>query len=436
MNIRVSLGISLVVLFLWITHTFALHVTGMLGVAALAVSGVESIGNLSRYGFGNPAVIFLLSITIIIACVRHTSLIKRSTLLLLLVMGTHRKRIIFAFLLIGSLLAPFVTKIMIFSVLLSLAQELIDREGMQGKSNNFTKALMLATLWGPTMGCIGSITAAHPNAFAITLLQSISSIHISSFTWMSYGMPVLLLSILPAYGILSWFFPQENQFLLGCDKKAVYTELASLPSLSKKEWAIIVILLFVILSWVTTDILSKWLGFPVHPALPALIGASLLLLPPFISVPWKRIEKDIAWNSIILVATASAIGVTLYHTKAVNIIADALFPVLHSLPVFLQMFSLVCIAAVLRIFMSNNSAGVAFLVPTLLALAPLFPMSTVSFLMPVIILSSAPLFPPNMGFTNAYSYAQGYYSVKEMIAAGSVLTVVILLITSVISALR
>lgn len=83
---------------------------------------------------------------------------------------------------------------------------------MEPMKSNFGKALMIACAWGPLIGGIGTPAGAGPNPLAIGFISDIAGIDISFTQWMIYGIPSVVLLIIPSWIVLLLFSGLKKVF--------------------------------------------------------------------------------------------------------------------------------------------------------------------------------------------------------------------------------
>jgi citrate:succinate antiporter len=127
-----------------------------------------------------------------------------------------------------------------------------------------------------------------------------------------------------------------------------------------------------------------WLTDRVHhlsPAVPALLGAALLMLPGVGAISWKTFESRLSWGLVLTVGTSLSLAALMTSTGAASWLGQLLVGRLSGLadvPVML-LLGLVVAVAIVHLAITNLAACVALLVPinaTIAASAGLNPIVT------------------------------------------------------------
>ncbi len=71
-----ALAVLVFSLILWITEAIPFHFTGLLSMALLALTGIDSFSNIVQIGFGNNNVVFFIGVFILSAFINKSGLGK------------------------------------------------------------------------------------------------------------------------------------------------------------------------------------------------------------------------------------------------------------------------------------------------------------------------------------------------------------------------
>lgn len=96
-------------------------------------------------------------------------------------------------------------------MLMPLAKSL-DEEGVEPLKSNFGKALMMSVAWGSLIGGFGTPAGNGPNPLAIGFMKDMAGVDVSFLDWMKYGVPVSIILIPVAWGLLMLVFALNDPF--------------------------------------------------------------------------------------------------------------------------------------------------------------------------------------------------------------------------------
>jgi len=316
-----------------------------------------------------------------------------------------------------------ITDMAVAAMLMPLAKAILDEEGIKPLQSNFGRALMISTAWGPIIGGTGTPAGCGPNPLAISYLSEMAGISVTFPQWMLYGVPVALLLLLPAWGILLLFFPLEIKNLSKSKEELKY-EYEHLPPWSREEIITLVIFSLTVFLWLTSAPLSRRLGIDIPISLPVLLTSLLFFFPKMSRIPWKKIEHEVSWSSILLVVSGISLGMVLYQTGAANWISLVLLGGIGGIHPFIQILLIILIVSLLKVVLSSNTVTGTIIIPIIIALAQNLDISVLSITLPAAITTSLAFILVTSTPTNVIPYSAGYFSITDMAKAGVVMTLV------------
>lgn len=427
---QVALAVLLFALILWMTEAIPFHITGMLGMVILAVLGINSWKELVRDGFGNDVITFFIGVLILSAFITKSGLGKRISMLILSKTGNKTSNIILGFLIAGVLLSMWVTDMAVAAMLMPLAKAILEEENVKPLKSNFGKALMISCAWGPIIGGIGTPAGCGANPLAVGFLKDMAGIDVSFLDWMIFGVPAAILLIFPTWILLLRFFKPEMEYLKKT-KEDLIADYEALPPKTFEQKVTIVLFTLTVILWLLSPAIGEALGITVPISMPVVFTGCLFFFPGLNTRPWKEIQEDISWSSIILVVAGVSLGMQLFKTGAALWVATGLLGGLGGIPVLLQILLIVLIVSLMKIIFSSNTVTGTIIIPIMIALAGSIGMSPLAVTMPAAITASLAFILVTSTPTNVIPYSAGYFSIQDMAKAGTVLT----LISSVIVAI-
>ncbi len=420
---KLALAVLAFALVLWITETFPFHITGFLAIVLLALFNVGTFKEIVASGFGNDVVLFMVGVLILSAFVNQSGLGRRATLFLLSKIGNRTRLVVLGFLVVGALFSMWLSNMAMAAILMPLAKEILDEEGLRPLESNFGRALLIACAWGPSIGGIGTPAGAGPNPIAIGFLADLAGFQLSFPMWTFFGLPFCLALIVPAWLILMLLFPPE-QPVLSRSREEIKSEYRNLAPLNRAEKATIVIFLLTVVFWLSSGLLERWFQIRIPISMTVILTSSLLFIPSVTGIRWRQIEEDVSWGSILLVLAGISMGITLHRTGAASWLSLKLLGGLADLHPILLIFLIILLVSLLKVVLSSNSVSATITVPIMIAFALRSNLPIIQTVLPAAITSSLSFILVTSAPTNVITYAAGYYTVWDMAKAGILLTIV------------
>ena len=428
---QVAMGILLFSLVLWMTEALPFHITGMLSVVLLALFDVDTFKNIVSVGFGNHIITFFIGVLILSAFITKSGLGKRISVYLLSRTGNHTSLIILGFMLVGAMLSMWITNMAVAAMLLPLGVSILEEEGALRLKSNFGKALMIACVWGPLIGGIGTPAGAGPNPIAIGFLKEMAGIDLSFTQWMKYGVPAVILLLPIGWGLLLIMFKPEMKHLKKT-KEELRHEFDNYPPMSREEKLTMIIFLLTVVLWLSSGLIGKILRISIPVSMPVLLTATLFFFPGVTGLKWKEIEEDISWSGIILVVTGISIGMMLYKTGAAGWLSFVLLGGIGTLSPLLRVGSIVLIVMILKIALSSNSVTATIVIPIMIALADNLGLDALSIALPASITASLAFILVTSSPTNVIPYSAGFFSIRDFARSGIIMTIFTTVIVSLV----
>ena len=426
---RISLGILLFCLYLWITEPVPFHITGCIGVLLMTFFKLDSFGNIVKLGFGNDTVVFFIGVLALSSFITKSGLGKRISMFILSLTGNKTTNVILGFLITGTVIGMWITDMAGAAMLMPIARSMLEDEGLKPKESNFGKALMISCAYGALISGITTPAACGSNIIAMSFMKSMLNINISFLEWMLYGVPAALLMVIPCWLLLIKMFKPEISHL-SKTKEELKAEFKAMGPMNKNEIATTVVFGITVLLWISSSFLNDITGIDLSSTIPALVCACLFFMPGATTFKWKEISDDISWDGIILIATGISLGLVTYSTGAAGWLSNVLLGGIVGLHPVVQIFMIVMIVSVIKVGLSSNTVTAAIIMPIMAVLAQTNNMPLRGILIPTALSLSLAFILVTSTPTNVIPYSTGYFSITDMAKAGVIMTV----ITSVIIA--
>lgn len=453
-NGKICLGLLVIAIFYWITEVFAFHITAMIVLLIMPLLGVTdglqilkdgeivSIQGISqgyveivKLSFGDDLILFFLGVFLLSSAFTLTTLGKRMTLRMLLIIGTKTKSVILGFIIMGTLLSMWVSDVGVAAILLPIGMSILKQSDRKPLESNFGRALMIASCWGAIFGGIATPAGCGPNPVAIKYMKDLVGVNISFVDWMMIGVPASLILIPFGWLLLSLVFPPEMKSL-PMTRDDIRKQLKELGGLKRDEIGSLVVFIIVIMLWVFNPLIRSItegaLNFPISYV--SILGGILLFLPPFRVLKWEEANQTISWDSIILIMASLGLGMMTYHTGLANWLAVVLMGGIVDLNPILIIFIVVLVVIFLKLFLASNTVTGIIIIPILISLAQSFGIDPWILVGPAAFTSSLGIILVTQTPTNILPYTSGYFTIKDFAKAGVIMSVIMaILITLVIA---
>ena len=349
-----ALAVFLVTAFLWGTNTLPLAVTGLIVLFLIPFSGALSHDTTYAY-FGNRAVFFVLGAFILASPIMRSGLSTRIALAVVSRFGYSQKTLIASILGLAAAMSFVISSHAVAAMLFPVVLEVVRAAGAK-PGGRFGTAAFLALAWGAGLGGIATLLGGARAPLAIGILLKSTGESISFVEWIIWSLPLVIVLLLVAYGLLLRI-GSGTAISLADARKFLETRSQHLGAISQRELGTTAVMLVTIGLWVFKG--EAW-GLDTI----ALLGVVLSFILRI--ADWKEVEEDVNWGIFVMYGSAIALSAVLRDTGAAEALAKGLLASWISSPT-ISFVAVVAIVIVLTEGMSN-AAAVAVLMPIALAL--------------------------------------------------------------------
>jgi sodium-dependent dicarboxylate transporter 2/3/5 len=208
-NGKTCLAIMAFAVILWVTETIPFAATGLLIVLLVPAFGVADYRSVVRAGFGDPVITFFIGVLILSAAFTRSGLGTRLAYRVLSWVGTRTDRVLFGFLLIGTLISWWITDMAVAAMLLPIAVGIATDASLRPTHSNFGRALFISVAFGPLIGGIATPAGTAANIVALAQLEQLAGVKVTFTEWMWLGVPASLLMVPIAWRIQLWMITPE-----------------------------------------------------------------------------------------------------------------------------------------------------------------------------------------------------------------------------------
>jgi sodium-dependent dicarboxylate transporter 2/3/5 len=404
------LGVAAICITLWILTPIPLAITSL--VAIILLPALEILDKQLVFSFfGNSAVFFLLGVFILAGAIMHTGLSKRIALLFLTRFDKSPQNVIFGILVTSSFLSLFMPEHAVAAMMFPVVMEIAQSLNLRKRESSFAIALFLAMAWGAVVGGIGTFLGGARAPLAVELLRETYNRQITFSSWAVAAVPIALSLTGLTYIILRFFFKPDVQDISPA-RRLLKQELQSIGPVSRDEWKIGLLVIVTIFFWIFG-------GHHIGLAVISLAAASMVFVLNI--ARWVDIIDYVNWGIIIMYGGAIALGKALAETNAIDWLAGRILGSSVITP-FLLIIAMAALSKILTELISN-AAAVVILVPISFGFVNTLNLSPELLVLVVTVPAGLAFCLPVGTPPNAIAYSAGYFSVKDIIKPGLIISV-------------
>ena len=419
---KIMIGILIMAAILWITEPIPLAVTGLLIMIMQPLLHIRTPTQVFS-SFGSNAVFFLIGAFILAGAIEKHGLHRRIALKFLSYFEKNPRSFTFGIMTSCATLTFIMPEHGVAALFLPIVISILIAMKIVPKQSNFGKISMLSIAYGCSIGSLGTLIGGARNIFTIDVLARQIGKNIGFFEWMTYSMPIVIISIPLVWIILQLIFPIEIKDITTA-KKEISNQVAKAGRISKNEITVLTILTITIILWIIFSS-TTYYGLAVI----AILGSILLFITK--TITWKDVENRVPWGIILLYGGAITLGVGMQETGAGTWIANQIFTIAGINP-YIIILILILTTILLTNIMSNIGA-VAILIPLALSIPPAAGITPLLASLTIALTGGLAFMFVISTPGNAITYSSGYFTTKDLFKAGAVANLICILIVFTIA---
>lgn len=416
---------ALIILFLgiilWLTKVVSPAVTSILIIVLFALFKVLTFEEATS-GLGSEVVWLIIVMLSMGTAVEKTGLGHRITFYLLKRSNGQSSRTSFLMIFIAFLLTFFIPNGMArLSVLLPISTGLIeDSEGEEDV--NFNKIIILIITYVPWICTVLLMTGSNGAIYASALFEQMIGYQWSYLHWMVVMLPIIVVTLFGLWIILNLLYPPKHGSIKQVQSffEKGYSNLGGMKTGEKK---LVILYLILIFLWMTKE------QHGMSIAMSACLVGVFIFVPGIDLLNWKEAMRKIDWGIPILFAAGFSIASALQKSGVIVWLSDVATLLLADLPAFFLAITMMLVFVVIRIGFTHFAAMIASLLPVALTFAMATHYNPVWLGMIAVVASSMAYILPTQSISNMATYVLGYYSTRDMVKVGSLLTGVMIVVT-------
>lgn len=372
--------------------------------------------------FGSPVLFLILGSLFLAEALRKHGLTRRMALYTIVASKGQLNRLLLGLMMATGLLSMWVLNTATAAVLIPVAITIAQRVQPQEKAPRALQLLILGIAFSSSIGGMGTIMGSGENAISGGLLGQVGDFGFLS--WMSYGVPVVLILIPMSWFILTKALPIGQ---VRIDTEPISLELNRLGGVRGPEREIIGVLAVSVILWLTGSTLEQLFNLPATLLSSAVvaIGAVAFLSVEEI-VDWNDL-RGVNWGVFFVIGAGLTLGDALGKTGASQWFADQLAPSLNGLPFPVILAILMVIGFSLTQLMNNVTIG-AIMAPVLITLASAIGVPPESLVIPTIMAVALAFMLPSASARMTMVAVTGAVERSTMVRTGLIVGIPALLI--------
>jgi sodium-dependent dicarboxylate transporter 2/3/5 len=403
---RLTLGIFTTAAILWVVEPFPLYVTSFIVVILEVILLGRPGGPLGLSGNGytvflNPffdsVVVLVLGGFVLATAIKRYGLDERLSRNILRRAGTGPRAVLLAMMATSAFLSMWISNTAATALMIAVAIPIVTSFP---PDEPFRKAIILGIPFASNIGGMATPIGTPPNAIAIGMLANMGH-QIRFVEWMYRGVPVTIILLVACWLLLCRLFPPRV--------RAIDIRFREQGRMGRKPAFVLAVFAVVVFLWLT----SKWHGIP----------SSVVALFPLVVFFGLRLLKDedlqdLGWGILFTIGGGMSLGIAMRESGLSTYIVSQI--PFQGLPVLVVLLGFALSAAVMTSFISN-SATANLLLPIVVGVSAISPATSG---VVVALAASAAMVLPISTPPNAIAYGSGYFSVRDMARAGSIVTAI------------
>jgi sodium-dependent dicarboxylate transporter 2/3/5 len=392
-----------------------------LPIAALMVPVVQvALGiadvTTSFVPFSSPVVFLVLGSLFLAEALGKHGLSRRLALWAIARSGGSIRRLLLSLMVIAAVLSLWVINTATAAVLIPVASAIARRVPDPERARRLLTLLIMGIAVAASVGGMGTIMGAAPNAVAASWLARIGPW--TFFDWLKFGLPAACLLLPLSWWLLLRIIPVDIDRL---DLDSVKAETAQMKGLSRKEVEILVIMGISTALWIGGSSLETALGLPQTLLSSAIVAlGAVFVMSINLIIDWDDI-KGVSWGLFFIIGAGLSLGEALERTGATEWFSHLLMPITKDLPAVVIMSLLVILSAIFTNLLNNATIAAVF-TPILISLSRARGLDPVFLILPTTLGTTFGYSLPSASARMALIYSTGVLSRGEMMRYGILIT--------------
>jgi sodium-dependent dicarboxylate transporter 2/3/5 len=428
-------AVTLLMAIWWITEAAPLPVTALLPLVLFPTLGVSSV-TAAAAPYADPVIFLLVGGFVLAAAMARCGLHKRAGLACVAAIGTTPRRLMAGLMVATAAISMWVsnsaTTALMLPVALAVLTFIEDRcEAMDERSqHNLGASLMLCVAYAASIGGLATLIASPPNALMAGYLAREHGIEVGFAQYMLLGVPLSALMLFVAWALLGWLHPVRMS--LPDATTMLQEERDRAGPMTPAEKRVAMVFFATAVAWIFRPLLEPLVPGLNDTTIAVASALALFLLPSKRGGRLAEAEdlRQIPWDVLVLfgggLSMAGAVS-----SSGLSVYLGQLLTGAEAVPSVVLV--LATVAAMLLTQLTSNTATTATFLPIGGAIAVALGGDPLIFCLAMMLGANSAFVLPVGTPPNAMVYGTGRITLRDMIRAGSVLNVTILIVIVVVA---
>ena len=412
-----------VALVLWSTEAIPIAVTALLVLVLQPLLGIAGLRPAFTAAM-SPVFFFVLGMFCISTAFSVSGLDRRFALSLLARAGADSRRVLLAFMIGTSAISTIMSDVPACAIFMAIALGLFAANDVRPGQSRFGKAVMIGIPFASLIGGVATPAGSSINILGIEFIEKFGGVRVPFLDWMAIGVPMAVILTPLAWWVLVLCFRPEKDAIK--DVGALARERAALGPLKPAEWKLIAFLGTMLALWIA----STWVK-ALDVTVVALCGSIAMFLPGIGMIEWKQVERGTGWDTLLMIAGVSSIGVASVDTGLAKWIVERSVGGIEGWPALWIVAAISAFTVVVHLVLPIGPVINATLIPPIALLAVESGQSPVLYALPVAFTASCAFLLP-LDPVPLLTYTRGYYRMFDMLLPGAILSVVWVVLMTVL----
>ncbi len=411
------LAILAVLIFLFMFEPIPLEITAIL-IGVLLV-GLQIVDVKTAWApYMHPVVVFIMCCLIFAIALDKAGITKRLGHFIVAKAGTSVTKFTFIISVGLGLASSFMHDAAAVSIGIVTMLPLMRSAGIEPHSRT-AKFMLISLAFACSCGGMGTLVGGGRTMVSAAFLKEFTGIEISFMDWIKYAMPMAIVTVPAAVGVVYLVFRPDPAIQLPKFDDAV-------PPWSREEIVTLIIIVSSFILWLTKEFHG------LHYSVTGMIGVAALVLAGILK--WDDVHENLEWGTALFIFGGGiSLGLAMGESGAATYFANLFFPLVEG-GGWLLLFAGVAIFGALVTNAMANVAAAALILPIVIPMAQLegvdprvlaLCMGTATSFAMLLVIGCPP---------NAIAYSFKEFKAADITRAGLVATPVLLILLIVVAA--
>jgi sodium-dependent dicarboxylate transporter 2/3/5 len=411
------LAVLAMLIFLFVAEPIPLEITAICIGTFLVVMGIGDVKD-AWAPYMHPVVVFIMCCLIFAISLDKAGLTRRLGYFIIKRAGNNVTKFTFIIAISLGLASSFMHDAAACAIGIVTMLPLMRAAHIEPHSNT-AKFMMLSLPFACSSGGMGTLVGGGRNMVAAAFLLEFTGIEISFFDWIKYAMPVAIVTVPVAVGVVWLVFRPDPKYKLPEFDEA-------LPAWSPIEKRTLVIIGMAFILWLTKEIHG------IHYSVTGMLGVTALVIAGVLE--WEDIHKNLEWGTALFIFGGGiSLGLAMGNSGAAAYFAHLFFPLVQGGGWLLLFVGVAVFGALVTNAMANVAAA-ALILPIVIPMAQLEGVNPAVLALCLGLATSFAMLlvigcPPN-----AIAYSYRYFKASDLTKAGVVATPVLLSVLILVAA--